>query len=739
MKQVIAVAGRVEVSEVPRPKCDDNGILVETAFSVISTGTETWTIDSTEPLSPTAIVKDSSKLSKAVDLSRKVIREEGVQGFSDYFNSVRHPEFPIGYSSAGTVIEVGRRVSDISVGDRVACGGEGKAVHAEIASVPRNLVAKVPDGVETCEAAFSTIGAIAVHAFRQSKAQIGENVAVIGAGLVGNLVSQIAHAAGCRVVTLDLKEERLALARELGADMALRSDDQNLLLHLSHFTRGRWFDTVLVCAATTSSEPINLASKILRGRGRLVVVGRVGMDLERKDFYQKELELAMSRSLGPGRYDPVYEEKGVDYPVEYVRWTLNRNMESFLGLVETKRVNVASLVGGEFPMDRAPDAYSFLQAQPKVAVVLTYPNASAQKSASQQTAATSFAAGTVTFPKYLSKPTKGRINTALVGPGNFAKEILIPILRRNQDFNLKWVVSSNPVHAKQIAGRYHFEKATCDYADVLADPETTLVVIAAPNNLHYSMTMDAIRAGKAVFVEKPLCLTSSELDDIERAQKESGVPVFVGFNRRYAPQILKIKEAMKKIDGPYLVTFRANVGFIPTTRWVQDPEIGGGRIIAECCHFFDLFNFLFSEAKPISVKVSSAEVNGSSSVALDNVTVTLKYPDGSVATLVYVALGSKEMDRERLELFGQGVSIVLEDFKRLTIFGPQSLRENLPRQDKGWAAEFRELSKFLKGEKSSMISFEESRDASKLTIRVNDEVRGNRTFPAAENEEKAES
>ena len=718
----------MQVSEVPSPTCDDNGVLVKTAYSVISTGTEVWTIDSTEPISATKIVKDS-KFGKAVDLSRKVLREEGLSGFVDYFQAIRHPEFAIGYSSSGTVIQVGRKVNDMTVGDKVACAGEGKASHAEIVSVPRNLTTKVPSGVEPRDAAFSTIGAIALHAFRQSRAQIGEYIAVVGAGLVGNLVSQIAKAAGCKVVTLDLRDDRLALVRELGTDLVLRSDDPNVLQHLSHFTNGRWFDAVLLCAASTSSEPINFAAKILRSRGRLVVVGRVGMELERKDFYQKELEVIMSRSLGPGRYDLTYEEKGVDYPIDYVRWTLNRNMEGFLDLVKSKNVKVHDLVGGEFPMERAPEAYAFLNNQAKVAIMLSYPpdnNVTAPVSASPLTAQEGIAANSAVAKT--SYVVKGKINIALVGPGSFAKEILLPTLRKNEEnFALSWVVSSNSLHASQVARRYHFEKFTCDYEDVLKDPDVHLVVIAAPNNLHYSLAMGAIGAGKGVFVEKPLCLTRSEFDDIKQAANESRVPLFVGFNRRYAPQIVKMKEMLKKLDGPFMINFRANVGFTPSNRWVQDPEIGGGRIIAECCHFLDLFNFLLGQPLPTDIKVASADVNGSSTVAKDNISVILRYPDGSVATLFYVSLGHKEMDRERLEVFGQGSSMVVEDFKKMTVYSPDARKPqviSLPAQDKGWRSEFDQISKFFHANPNcSAISFQECVDATELTFRVDEAVR----------------
>lgn len=726
MKQVIAVAGKVQVSEVPSPTCDDNGILVKTAYSIISTGTEVWTIDSTEPISATNLVKDS-KLGKAVDISRKVIREEGLSGFADYFQAVRHPEFAIGYSSSGTVIQVGRKVNDISVGDKVACAGEGKASHAEIVSVPRNLATKIPTGVELSDAAFGTIGAIALHGFRQSRAQIGEYVAVVGAGLVGNLVSQIAVAAGCRVTTLDLREERLTLVQELGVEYVLKSDDPNVMQHLSHFTNGRMFDTVLLCAASTSSEPINFAARILRSRGRLVVVGRVGMDLERKDFYQKELELIMSRSLGPGRYDTVYEEKGVDYPIEYVRWTLNRNMEGFLGLVQSGRVGVRNLVGGDFPMERASEAYAFLDKQPKVAIMLSYPDeveprrtTAIQSSVQQEKVAASM----------LERSFKvdGKINIALVGPGSFAKEVLLPTLRKNdKNFALRWVVSSNPLHASQTARRYHFEKFTCNYEDVLRDPDVHLIVIAAPNNLHYSLATGAIRAGKSVFVEKPLCLTREELESIRQIVDETHIPLFVGFNRRYAPQVVRLREMLKKLDGPFMVNFRANVGFTPANRWVQDPEIGGGRIIAECCHFFDLFNFLLGQSRPSDIQVSSVDVNGSSTVAKDNISVMLRYPDGSVATLVYVSLGHKGMERERLEVFGQGASMVIEDFKKMTAYsleGRKPLQINLPTQDKGWVSEFDQISKFFHSDpNSSVISFQECVDATELTFKVDEAVR----------------
>ncbi len=709
MRQVIARAGKVVVADLPEPTCTDDGVLVRTNYSVISTGTESWTIDSTDPLSTADLVKDSSLASKAIRLSSEVLRQEGVSGLLNYVEMVRNPEVPLGYSSAGVVLEVGRNVRDIVVGDRVSCAGEGKACHAEVVCVPRNLLAKVGEGASQKSAAFSTVGAIAVHAVRTSGIQLGETVGVIGAGLVGNLIAQIAKAAGSRVVCIDLRDDRLALAKELGADLALRSDDPSLVSHISHFTRGRGLDHVLVCAATSSSDPLNLAGRLARNRGTIVVVGRVGMEIERKDFFQKELKLLMSRSLGPGRYDPVYEEKGVDYPVEYVRWTLNRNMESFLDLIEAGRVNVDRLVAQEFPLEEAPKAYQSLGSQNGVALVLTYrPGAPRESPRSER----------VPTPN----PVPGKINVALVGPGGFAKETLIPILRSNDDFALRWVVSSNPLNATKVAKRFGFERSTCDLGDVLSDPDLHAIVIAAPNNLHSSILAEAMRAGKLAMVEKPLCVTRDEFDEIKELHHRYNLPIAVGFNRRYAPLVRKIKDKMAEIDGPFVINYRVNAGFTPAAKWYQDPRVGGGRIIHECCHFLDLFDYLLGRSDP-EVVARSAGVNNSTSVARDNLSVTLKYPDGSLANLVYVSLGDKKMERETMEIFGQGHSMVLNDYRELTVFGEKIQRFRLNPPDKGHRQEFDEFAKFLHGKPNALISTQEVFAATELTFQVDEAAR----------------
>jgi predicted dehydrogenase/threonine dehydrogenase-like Zn-dependent dehydrogenase len=692
MKQVIARAGKVEVIDSPIPSIGDNEILVKTLYSVISSGTETWTIQSTQPIGTDDIL--SSKLKKAIDLSSKVLEQEGLDGLLDYARYVRNPTVPLGYSLSGIVVRVGKNVRDLVIGDRVACAGEGKACHAEYAAVPRNLAVKVPEEVDMSEAAFTTLGAIALHGFRTSGSHIGEVVGVIGAGLVGNLTIQVACAAGCTVVAIDQRNDRLELAKQSGATIAMSPTDPLLVSKVQNITSGRGLDTVIICAATESSEPVNLAAKLLRDKGVVTIVGRVGMKFERKDYYQKEIEIRMSRSLGPGRYDQTYEEKSVDYPIGYVRWTLNRNMEGFLQLLKYKKLNLPLLVASRVPIDKAPEAYSLLEKESRAAVLLQY------SEVDQSMQHTSLITNV--------RKKEGAINIGLVGPGNFAKEIILPLLRRNKNFNLRWVIASNPLHARQIAERYHFERFGTSYEELLQDKEVDLVIITTPNNLHHEMTVKAAKANKAVFVEKPLCLNKEELQDIAQVQRETGVPIVVGFNRRYSPLVVKLKEEMKKLSPPFMINYRVNADFIPMTRWVQDPEIGGGRVIAECCHFIDLFNFLLDSYSP-DIYATSVTVNNSTTVTRDNIVLVLKYQNGSVSTLTYSALGNRSMERERIEVFGDNHAFVLDDFKKLVIFTPKKVSTvEVKRTEKGHAEELAQLARMLRGKQHSLVSFDEA-------------------------------
>jgi predicted dehydrogenase/threonine dehydrogenase-like Zn-dependent dehydrogenase len=710
MKQVVAEAGKVTVIDVPRPVCAENEVLVETRFSLISTGTEMWSVEATEAPGLGYVLRDTSKFEKAIRLAKRVFQTEGIGGLSDYIKSVRRPLFPLGYSVSGVVVEVGKQVMDLTVGDRVACAGEGRACHAEFVTVPRNLIAKIPDKVSFEDAAFTTVGAIALHGVRRSDARIGESVVVIGVGLVGNLVVQICKAAGCRVVAVDARQSRLELASKVGADIALQPTDPKLLEHVMHFTSGRGADSVIIAAATSSNEPINLAASLARDKARIVVLGRVGMSIERREYYQKELEMHMSRSLGPGRYDPVYEELGVDYPIGHIRWTLGRNMEAFLDLVSSGKLNLSALHSEKYPVESALQAYDSLKRDAAVAVLLSY--GAAQSKEDEPTS------------KVVSvRSRKDSINVALIGPGNFAKETLIPVLRANPSFNLKWVVAHNPVHAMQVAQRYRFEKSGTDYEEVLRDPEIDLVVISTPNNLHFPMLIQAAKAGRAVFVEKPLCINSTELDEIVKVQKATQVPIFVGFNRRYSSLIRAVKRELEMLDPPFLVDYIVNADYIPASRWVQDPLVGGGRLIAEGCHFFDLFNFLF-DSYPSAISATSTGIDASNVVTRDNFVATLKYPDGSIASLAYSALGNRAMKRERIHVFGQGVAMFLDDFFKLEIYRTNGTRRvKLRSQDKGHKAEFEQLAACLRGEDSTIINFTEAVMSTRLTLEVEKAIR----------------
>jgi len=709
MKQVIAEAGRVKVVEVPIPQCKETEVLVRAEYSVISTGTETWTLESTKPIGAGELVGDSSRLSKAVGLASNVLKKEGVGGLVDYVKAVRSPEVALGYSLSGTVVRMGRSVTDFAVGDRVACAGEGYACHAEYVAVPRNLLAKVPEGVSMREAAFTTLGAIAIHGFRRSSSALGESVAVIGAGLVGNLVVQVCKAAGCRVVALDVRRERLELASSLGADLTIEIADPNLLNHISHFSMGRGVDAVIVCASGQSNDPVNLASKLARDRAKVTIVGRVGMGFDRKDYYQKELDVSMSRSLGPGRYDVRYEEQGSDYPAGYVRWTLNRNMEAFLGMLANKTIKVGELVGQEYPVDKAAEAYEALKTSTKVALLIRY----SPEQVPAETPAES---------KVASRRVRGAIGVAIIGPGNYAKETLLPLLRGSKKVSLNWVIASDPIHARQVAQRYRFERFATGLEDALADPKTDLVIISTPNYMHAKMTTECARAGKAVFVEKPLCITPDELKEVVRVQKETGARIIVGFNRRYAPLVLRMKSLLSQLDGPFLVSYRVNADLVPATKWSQDPNLGGGRVIHEACHFFDFFNFILGASGP-TVSVTSTDINSSTVVARDNFVAVLKYTDGSVASLTYSALGARSMERERIEVFAQGHAFALSDFKSLKIYGQKQEEVSLGTQDKGHAAELEEVFNTLSSKPSSLITFEDAVEAMKTTFEVDSKLR----------------
>lgn len=706
MKQVLVKKGHVIVEDVPVPICGDNEVLVANAYSVISAGTELSTI---KRFSLPNLLMDSALIKKALVYAK----ERGTKEAMSTAKEFRDALMPLGYSSAGIVIAIGKNISDIDVGDKVACAGAGKANHAEVVAVPRNLVAKIPEGVSFEEAAFTTLGTIAMHGIRRVGRQFGETIVILGVGLIGQLAVQIAKAAGYKVIAVDKDPHRVELSKRAGADINLVVGKDDLEKEVLYRTDGIGADAAVIYAATAGSEPVNQSMKLVRKKGRIVVVGDVGLNIDRAPFYEKELDLLISRSYGPGRYDPLYEEKGIDYPIDYVRWTENRNMRAFLELLGEKKMDMGPLLEAVriFPIEEAEKAYGLLAGnrEKPLSVLLKYDYSRYYTPKGEVKLQRSFPIS--------PRAVEGKINVAVIGAGNFARNILLPLLSRIPEYNLKAIVTATAANAKQVASKYKAEYCTTDYKEVLKDDDIDLVMITTRHNLHYPMIIDAAKAGKAIHVEKPMCLTEEELNEIIKVISETKIPLIVGFNRRYAPLAVKAKQLLKQKHRPYLINYRVNAGFVPKNHWIQDPKVGGGRIIGECCHFFDLFNY-FVEAEVESISVKSIPVNDTTVAAQDNSVAVLKWTDGSLTTLTYTALGHPDLPKERIEIFANGGGVTIDDFVELKLYGFKEKGVKLKRQDKGHRNQLMELARFLKEGKSNIIPFEESVKAMRITFEV---------------------
>lgn len=723
MKQVFLKAGKIVVDEVPPPVLDENGVLVANAFSLISSGTERGIVESgKENLLKKAIKKP--------DLVKKVllkIRQEGIsRTFAKVKGIIQEPK-PIGYSISGIVIEIGKNITDINVGDKVACGGAQSAHHSEIDLVPRNLAVKVPENVDMSEAAFTTIGAIAMQGIRRADRSFGETIVIIGLGLLGNLGAQISHSQGYKVIGFDLDKKRVDLARSLGIESYTLKEVDPLKKVLER-TDGFGADAVILYVATDSSEPVNLAFDMCRQKGKVVLVGVCGLQLDREKMYKKELDFLISTSYGPGRYDRIYEEESIDYPIGYIRWTENRNMEEFVNLISQGKIKVKELISATFPIEEATNAYRFLASEEKpLAVLVKYE-----------------------FEKYIKKPlterkisvsfqrkkTEGKIGVGIIGAGSFVQSVHLPNLKNlSEYYHLRAVVTQHGERAKFLSQQYKIDYATTDYKELLKDPEIDLAFIGTRHNLHYPMVIDALKSGKAVFVEKPLCLTPEELENIKEEVAKKKIPVIVGFNRRYAPFMVAIKQILETLSRPYFIQYRVNAGFIPRDSWIQDPAIGGGRIVGEACHFFDLFNFLIG--KHIEVKDiygNSIPVDSKNVIAQDNFSASIRYSDGSLAVLTYTSLGDEKLPKERMEVFASGKVFIVNDYLSLEVYGINPDKLKVPQgkikgnkiilsaQDKGLKQELIELAKFMKGEDSRVINFEEVISAMELTFQVHKQI-----------------
>ncbi len=705
MKQVLVQGGSVVVEDIPAPLVGNRNILVRVTHSCISVGTEMAGVK----LSGLPLYKRALKQPDNVKRVFDMMRDQGVKRTLDRVMGKLAAGSPTGYSAAGEVIEVGPQVQGFAVGERVACAGAGIANHAECIDVPVNLAVKVPENVGLEQACSVTLGAIAMQGVRRAQPTLGETFVVVGLGILGQLCCQFLQANGCKVVGVDLDASRIALAMANGMFAGVDPRHEDYVERIHKLTDGFGADAVIVTAASDSNQIISEAMQACRKKGRVVLVGDVGLALNRADFYKKELDFLISSSYGPGRYDPVYEEGGQDYPLPFVRWTENRNMEAYLGLLASGKVNLSNLSRPPFPIDAAGDAYEALKGggERPLLVVLEYPpSRTVQQRKVVLRAAAAAAAG-------------GKVRVALAGAGGFAQGMHLPNMYKLRDrYQLRAVMSRTGSNAKAVASQYQASYATTDYQQVLDDPEVDLVMIATRHNLHADMTLAALRAGKHVFVEKPLAVNAQELSRIEDFYREhpTGPLLLTGFNRRFAPAIERARTLLAQRTTPLIVNYRMNAGFMPAEHWVHGEE-GAGRNIGEACHIYDLFNLL-TGAKVLEVKASAIRPASRQWRRNDNFVATVSYDDGSVCTLTYTALGDKGYPKERMDIFGDGKVISMDDFKSLTVVGGKHEGWSSKTVDKGQFREVELLADALLRSAPWPISLGEQVQATRISLDV---------------------
>ncbi len=683
MKQVLIKQGQAVVTDVPAPLVEPDTILVRVDHSCISTGTEMSGLQvSRQPLWQKAI-RHPDKVKKVIEMALT----QGLQRTTKTVQGKLESGAPTGYSAAGTVIAVGEGVEDIQVGDRLACAGAQCAHHAEIIRVPPNLSVPIPAEVEFALASTVTLGAIALQGVRRAQPTLGEVFVVLGLGVLGQLTAQLLKANGCRVIGTDLDRSRIEQATQLGMSLGIHPEDGDAIQQVFRLTDGLGADGVIITAATPSDAVISQAFQMCRKKGRVVLVGDVGLNLNRADFYQKELDFFISTSYGPGRYDRRYEEEGMEYPVAYVRWTENRNMAEYLRLIAAGKLNVAPLISATFPVTAASEAYETIRTSPEkpMLVLLSYPGQGEPERV-------------IANPSLMTRHDTGQIRVAMVGAGDFAKGMHLPNLQALADqFSLQAVVSRTGANAEAMARQFGAAYSTTDYEQVLADPQVDLVLICTRHHLHAAMVLQGLQAGKHVFVEKPLALTTEELAGITAFYEESSAStlplLLTGFNRRFSPVITPLYKQLADRSNPLIINYRMNAGYIPLDSWVHGAE-GGGRNLGEACHIYDLFTAI-TAAEVVKVTAQAITPRTGYYSGRDNFVATVSFADGSVATLTYTALGARDYPKEHLEIYGEGKVWVMEDYRSLRVFGSREKGIELSLADKGHRQELIRLAQAL--------------------------------------------
>jgi predicted dehydrogenase/threonine dehydrogenase-like Zn-dependent dehydrogenase len=687
--------GTLKLSEVPSLGAKPGAILIRSGVSLVSAGTERMLLEFGK-------AGWIDKARQQPDKVRQVLDKVRTDGLSATLESVRaklDQPIALGYSNVGVVLEVGLGVSEFHIGDRVVSNGP----HAEVVSVSKNLSARIPDGVPDEAAAFTVVGAIALQGMRLAQPTLGETFVVTGLGLIGLLAVQLLRAQGCRVLGIDYDARKLAIAQSFGAETVNLTTGEDPVSAADRFSRGRGVDGVIVTASTKSSEPVHQAALMCRKRGRIVLVGVTGLELSRDDFYKKELSFQVSCSYGPGRYDPVYEQGGHDYPPAYVRWTEQRNFEAVLDMMADGRLSVEPLITHRFAFERALDAYKLLENDEfYLGILLEYET---DRSNSESLQRRIFLQS-----REPSRPPSSA-SIGFIGAGGYATKVLIPAFKKT-GARLASIAANGGLSAAHAGRKFGFEEATTDVDVILANPTIDTIAIATRHDSHAALVCRALRAGKHVFVEKPLALCEEQIAEIEETWRSLPQPplLMVGFNRRFAPQVLRIRQLLKGVNEPKAFVYTVNAGSIPRDHWTQDSESGGGRIIGEACHFIDLLRFLVGcPARDVQTIRQSS----------DTVTITITYEDGSIGTVHYFANGHKSFPKERLEIFASGRILVLDNFRKLNGFGwPGFKSMRLWHQDKGAMQMAAAFVAAIHTGASSPIPFDELLEVSRTTLKA---------------------
>lgn len=720
MKQVLQSlkTGATEVAEIPCPAVKRGQLLIRSTRTLVSAGTERMLVE----FGKAGWIEKARLQPDKVRMVLDKIKTDGLMPTLEAVFSKLEQPLPLGYCNVGVVMEVGGGVSDFSVGDRVASNGK----HAEVVSVPMNLCAKAPEKVSDEEATFTVIGAIGLQGIRLAQPTLGEAVVVTGLGLIGLVTVQLLRAHGCRVLGIDFDPEKLALARQFGAEGVNLSAGEDPVAAANAFSRGRGVDAVLITASTQSSEPVHQAALMCRKRGRIVLVGVTGLELSRADFFEKELSFQVSCSYGPGRYDANYEEKGFDYPAGFVRWTEQRNFEAVLDMMADGRLDVRPLISHRFDIDAAEQAYALVGgAGPSLGILLQYPTEAQKPEAALRRSTVEL----IPHPRPFSAEERGKKEAvvAFIGSGNYATAVLIPAFKE-AGARLRTVASSGGVSGVHAGRKFGFEATTTDTESVFSDSEINTVVIATRHDSHARLVCQALNAGKDVFVEKPMALTLPELKDIEKAHAvavEGGHNplVMVGFNRRFAPQVQKMKALLAGVKEPKAFVMTVNAGALPPEHWTHDSAVGGGRIVGEGCHFIDLLRFLGDSPIRGFQAVSIGKVPGMA-VTEDKASITLRFEDGSIGTIHYLANGHKSFPKERLEVFAGGRILQLDNYRKLKGFGWPGFRTmNLWRQDKGQKGCAASFVQAVERGGNAPIPFEVLMEVSRVSIEVAEALR----------------